>query len=164
MDEARRGLKGTLTRVWARRGSRPRVVRQTQYKWTYIYGAVEPATGRNFGMIGSCVDTEMMGLFLWWMSKEIAEDEHVLLIMDRAGWHMSKKLRVPPNITLHFLPPYSPELNPVERIWQWLQDHHLSNRAFADQNALEVACTHAWNSLTPERLKTLCRVAWLPEF
>jgi hypothetical protein len=97
-DEARRGLKGTLTRRWARRGTRPRVVRQTRYKWTYMYGAVEPRTGAHFGMVcsrGGCVDTEMMSLFLWWLSKEIKEDEHLLLLLDGAGWHKSKKLRVP---------------------------------------------------------------------
>ena len=59
-DEARRGQKGTLTRRWAPRGTRPRVVRQTKYKWAYISGAVEPATGASFGMIATCVDTEMM--------------------------------------------------------------------------------------------------------
>lgn len=163
MDEARRGQKGTLTRRWARRGSRPRVVRQTKYKWAYIYGAVEPATGEHVGMIASCVDTEMMSLFLWWVSKEIKEDEHVLLILDGAGWHKSKKLRVPANITLKFLPPYSPELNPVELVWLWLSEHQLSNRTFADQKELDDACIAAWNSLTTDRLKSLCKVAWLPE-
>lgn len=162
MDEARRGQKGTLTRRWARRGTRPRVVKQTQYKWCYIFGAAEPATGANFGMIASCVDTEIMGLFLWWLSKEIAPDEHLVLILDRAGWHVSGKLRVPENITLHFLPPYSPELNPTELIWLWLQEHQLSNRTFADQETLNNACIDAWNTLTPERVRTLCRVSWMP--
>ncbi len=162
-DEARRGQKGTLTRRWALRGTRPRVVKQTKYKWTYIYGSVEPATGASFGMIASCVDTEMMGLFLWWLSKEIKENEHVLLILDGAGWHVSKKLKVPENITLRIMPPYSPELNPVELVWLWLGEHQLSNRTFADQTILDAACLDAWNTLTPERIQSLCRVSWLPE-
>jgi hypothetical protein len=162
-DEARRGLKGTLTRRWAKRGTRPRVVRQTKYKWTYMYGAVEPGTGAHFGLVCSCVDTEMMGLFLWWLSKEIKDDEHLLLLLDGAGWHVSKKLRVPDNITLKVLPPYSPELNPVELVWQWLNQHHLANRVLAGQDELEAACLAAWNTLTPDRIKTLCHVDWLPE-
>ena len=161
-DEARRGQQGTLTRRWAPRGTRPRVVKQTKYKWAYIYGAVEPATGACFGMVASCVDTEMMGLFLWWLSKEIKEDEHVLLILDGAGWHVSKKLKVPENITLKILPPYSPELNPVELVWLWLGEHQLSNRTFADQDDLDNACMEAWNSLTTDRIRSLCRVSWLP--
>ena len=161
-DEARRGQKGTLTRRWAPRGTRPRVVKQTKYKWTYIYGAVEPATGDHFGMIVSCVDTEMMGLFLWWLSKEIKDDEHVLLILDGAGWHVSKKLRVPENITLKFLPSYSPELNPVELVWLYLSEHQLSNRTFADQADLDKACGDAWNSLSTDILRSLCTVRWLP--
>jgi DDE superfamily endonuclease len=162
MDEARKGQKGTLTSIWTKRGTRPRVVRQSKYKWTYMYGCVEPASGANFGMIASCVDTEMMGLFLWWLSKTISDNEHMVLILDRAGWHMSKKLSVPDNITLHFLPPYSPELNPTELVWLWLREHQLSNRTFADQAALDAACVAAWNTLTPERIKTLCKVSWMP--
>jgi transposase len=162
MDEARRGQKGTLTRQWAPRGTRPRVIKQTKYKWAYIYGAVEPATGDHFGMVASCVDTDIMGVYLGWLSKEIKEGEHVLLILDGAGWHVSKKLRVPENITLKFLPPYSPELNPVELVWLWLGEHQLSNRTFADQAELDQACMDAWNSLTTERIRSLCKVDWLP--
>ena len=163
MDEARRGQQGTLTRRWAPRGSRPRVVKQTEYKWTYIYGAVEPATGEHVGMIASCVDTEMMSLYLRWLSDEIKEGEHVLLILDGAGWHIAKNLCVPSNITLKTLPPYSPELNPVDLVWLWLSEHQLSNRTFADQAELDKACLDAWNSLTTERIRSLCKVAWLPE-
>jgi hypothetical protein len=163
MDEARRGLKGTLTRRWARRGTRPRVVRQTRYKWCYMYGAVEPRSGAHVGMIAPCVDTEMMGLFLWWLSKEVKDDEHLLLMMDGAGWHVSKKLRVPDTITLKILPPYSPELNPTELVWEWLNQHHLANRVLAGQDELEQACLDAWNTLTPERIRSLCHVDWLPD-
>ncbi len=78
----------------------------------------------------------MMGLFLWWLSKEIRKDEHVLLLLDGAGWHVSKKQRVPANITLGFLPPYKPGLNPVELVWRYLSELSLSNRTFADQAEL----------------------------
>lgn len=165
MDEARRGLKGTLTRRWAKRGTRPRAVRQTRFVWTYIYGAVEPDTGAHLGMVASTVDTELMGLYLWWLSKEIADDEH-LLLLDGAGWHTTPKLRVPANITLKVLPPYSPELNPVELLWQWLNQHQLANRVLRvlkNQAELDQACLDAWDTLTADRIRTLCHVAWLPE-
>jgi transposase len=76
---------------------------------------------------------------------------------------VSKRLRVPANITLKVLPPYAPELNPVELVWQWLNQHYLANRVLSDQAALEQACLDAWNTLTPERIRSLCRVHWLPE-
>lgn len=101
----------------------------------------------------------MISLFLWWLSKEIKEDEHVLLILDGAGWHKSKRLRVPANITLGFLPPYSPELNPVELVWLWLSEHRLSNRTFADQKELDDACIDAWNSLSTAHVKPLCSIS-----
>jgi transposase len=131
-----------------------------------MYGAVEPRTGAHFGMVcsrGGCVDTEMMSLFLWWLSKEIKDDEHLLLLLDGAGWHKSKKLRVLANITLRFLPPYSPELNPVELVWQWLNQHHLANRVLAVQAELEQACITAWNTLTADRIKSPCAISWLLE-
>jgi hypothetical protein len=130
-----------------------------------MYGAVDPRTGAHFGMVcsrwvrGHGDD----GPFLWWLSKEIKEDEHLLLLLDGAGWHKSKKLRVPTNITLKVLPPYSPGLNPVELVWQWLNQHHLANRVLNDPAQLEAACLEAWNTPTPNRIKSLCRAAWLPE-
>jgi len=82
-------------------------------------------------------------------------------VLDQAGWHRSKSLQVPGNITLLPLPPYSPELNPIERVWSWLRSHHLSNRVFCDYDDLLQSGTRVWNTLTPERLRTLCRVEWL---
>lgn len=147
--------------MWARRGTRPRVVKQTEYKWVYLYGAVNPITGESAGMIGSVVDTEMMSLFLYWMGKQLGEDRHAVLVLDGAGWHKAKGLRVPPNITLLFLPPYSPELNPTELVWLFLKQHQLSNRVFKDQEELDQAALDAWNTLDTERFKSLCNVAWV---
>lgn len=155
------GQQGTLTRTWARRGSRPRVVKQTEYKWVYLHGAVNPATGESAGMIGSTVDTEMMSLFLDWMGKQLGPDRHAVLVLDGAGWHISKKLRVPPNITPLVLPPYSPELNPTELVWLWLKQHQLSNRVFKDQADLDQAAINAWNSIDPGRFRTLCAAPWI---
>jgi transposase len=71
-------------------------------------------------------------------------------VLDQAGWHLSKGLRVPANVTLLHLPPYLPELNPVERLWAYLRSHYLSDRAYQDYDDLFTNCRNAWNRLTPE--------------
>ena len=85
----------------------------------------------------------------------------VVLILDRAGWHTSKRLKVPSNITLLHLPSYSPELNPMEVLWLWLKSHCLCNRVYEDLDHLYRAGTQAWNSLTPDRIKTVCRSGYM---
>ena len=86
-----------------------------------------------------------------------------LLVLDRAGWHGAKALAVPPNVTLVPLPPYSPELNPVERVWLYLRERFLSLRVFADYRAIVDACCDAWNRLVadPGRLRSLCDQPWI---
>lgn len=148
--------------MWARTGTRPPMVRQTEYKWVYIYGAVNVSTGESCGMIASTVDTEMMNLHLDWLSRQIGPARHAVLLLDGAGWHArSGGLKVPSNITLHTLPPYSPELNPVELVWLWLKEHLLSNRTFAGQKELDQAAIEAWNSIDTPRFKSLCSAPWI---
>ena len=117
MDEARFGQKGTLTRMWAPTGTRPTVIKQTRYEWAYMYGAVDPLMGDSSALLARHVNTETMNEFLRILSAEVGPNDHVVLILDRAGWHVSKGLALPANIELLHLPPYSPELNPVERLW-----------------------------------------------
>ena len=161
MDEARLGQQGTLTRVWAPRGSRPTVVKQTRYEWVYVYAAVEPLTGESAALLAPGVDTGTMNAFLKILSAELGPLEHGVLIMDQAGWHRSKTLDMPDNVTCLLLPPYSPELNPVENLWHYLRSHHLSNRTYDDYDHLLEAGTAAWRCLTPEVLKSVCRCPYL---
>jgi transposase len=112
-------------------------------------------------MIGTHVCTELMDLHLRWLSAQLGPDRHAVLVLDQAGWHVAKELKVPANITLHFLPPYSPELNPVERLWLWMREHLLSNRVYHDEKDLTTAGSAAFNSLTAERVRSVCRVSWL---
>lgn len=161
MDEARFGQQGTLTRVWARKGSRPSAVRQTRYEWVYLYAAVEPATGESVALLAPNVDTGTFNVFLDMLSKELKPGEHAVLILDQAGWHRSRKLRMPDNVTGLLLPPYSPELNPVENLWHYLRSHHLSNRSYRDYDHLLEAGTDAYRKLTPDRIKTVCRCPYL---
>ena len=86
---------------------------------------------------------------------------HVVLVLDQAGWHVAKALKVPDNITLLHLPPYSPELNPIERLWLYLRNHYLSNRIFVDEDNLWNACGTAWNRLQPHRLNSICNTQWI---
>lgn len=162
MDEARFGQQGTLTNVWAARGSRPTAVKQTKYEWVYLYGAVEPATGDSTALLMPYVDTACFNIFLQTLSQALEPGDHAVLIMDQAGWHLSKGVQMPGNITPLFLPPYSPELNPIENLWHYLKSHYLSNRAYDDYEHLLESGSNAWRSLTPEVIRSVCRCTDLP--
>ena len=106
-----------------------------------------------------------MQLFLDKFAATIAEDEHVAMVLDRAGWHGAKALAVPANITLVPLPPYAPELNPVERVWLYLKERFLSHRLHADYDAIADAASRAWNRLIADagRLTSLCSYPWMQQ-
>jgi len=150
--------------VWAPRASRPSVVRQTKYKSVHLFASVNPVRGASSCMVATHVCTELMGQHLAWLSRDVGPHRHAVLVLDQAGWHKSNELKVPENITLLFLPPYSPELNPVERLWLWMREHLLSNRRYDDEEALKEAGCAAFNSLTEQTVKSVCRTAWtMPE-
>jgi hypothetical protein len=160
-DEARIGQQGTLTNVWAPVGSRPTAVRQTEYEWCYLFAAVNPLTGASSAMVTPTVHTMLMNQHLAFISREVGPKVHVVLVLDRAGWHVAKALKVPENITLLHLPPYSPELNPAERIWGYLRSHHLSNRIYQNYDELFDETTTAWNRLDSIRLRSLTATDWI---
>jgi transposase len=157
-DEARFGQHGTITRVWARKGTRPRAIRQTQYDSLYVYTATCAETGDACGMIAPEVNTGMMNEFLKLLSAELPEDVHAVLVLDQAGWHTATALEIPANLTLVHLPPKSPELNPVENLWHYLRSHYWSNRLYKTWDDLYQAATTAWRRvcLVPELVKTVC--------
>jgi transposase len=95
-------------------------------------------------------DTDAMQLHLDEISRHVARRAHAVLLLDRAGWHTTAKLKVPKNITLIFLPSRSPELNPVENVWQYLRANRLSNRVFESYDAIIDAACEAWRSLIAE--------------
>jgi len=161
MDEARFGQQGTLTKMWARKGSRPTAVKQTKYQWVYLYAAVEPKTGASTALVAPHVNTPTMNIFLKMASEDLGPDDHAVMIMDQAGWHVAKALVVPDNITILLLPPYSPELNPIENLWHWIKSHHTSNRAYDGYDHLMDAVTDAWRSLTKKRLRSVCKAPYL---
>jgi transposase len=162
-DEARFGQQGTLTRVWAKKGSRPRAVRQTQYDYLYVLGAVCPSTGQSVGLLAPYLDTTIVNHFFEQFAQELDADVHAVLVWDQAGYHTANALKVPPNVSLIALPPYSPELNPVENLWHYLRSHYWSNRCYHDYDELTKAATHAWQHacLDPDLIKTVCATPYL---
>ena len=147
-DEARIGQQGSLTYVWAERGTRPAAPRDQRYSWAYLFGAVCPERGLGAGLVLPCANTQAMNLHLLEISHHVAPGAHAVLILDGAAWHKpGGKLKVPDNISLLHLPPYSPELNPTENIWQFLRQNFLANRVFETHRAIVDACCDAWNCL-----------------
>ncbi|MDF3042537.1 MAG: transposase [Thermomicrobiales bacterium] len=163
MDEARVGQKGRLCHRWWIRGRRPPGRCDQRYQWTYIFAAVEPATCAEVALVLPEATTATMNLFLAELAAGLPGDVHAALVLDGAGWHVARALVVPPNVTLVPLPPYSPELNPVERIWLYLRERFLSLRVFADYRAIVDACCDGWNRLVaePGRLRSLCDQPWI---
>ena len=117
---ARFGQKNKLTRRWARRGTRPRAPRDQRTEWAYIFGAICPAKGKGAGLVMPWCDTDAMAAHLIEISAAVDPGAHAVLIVDQAGWHLTPKLAIPDNITVLALPPRSPELNPVENVWQFM--------------------------------------------
>ena len=143
------------------RGERPRGLRQIGYEWAFLFGAVRPATGQGFALVLPEVSTAATQAFLDRFAARLAADAHAVLVLDQAGWHGSLSLAVPPNITLIPLPPYAPELNPVERVWLHLRERFLSHRVLDGYDAIVEACCEAWNALTPERIRSLTAFPWI---
>jgi hypothetical protein len=165
MDEARVGQKGRLTHVWYQKGVRPRGVRQQGFASAHLFGAVCPERGEGVALVLPEVSTAAMQVFLAELSRAVPAGTHAALVLDGAGWHVSDDLTVPANLTLIHPPPYSPELNPVERVWEYLRDRWLSHRVLAGgyDAVVDAACA-AWNALLaePGRLRSLTNFPWLP--
>ena len=162
-DEARVGQQGTLTRVWARRGTRPRAPRDRRYAWAYLFGAVCPERAVGAGLVLPYANAEAMNLHLQEVSRHVTPGAHAVLVLDGAGWHGLAALEeVPRNLTLLPLPPYSPELNPVENVWAYLRSNKLSNRVFETYEAIVDACCDAWNWFIaqPDRTTAIGTRSW----
>jgi len=165
-DEARVGQKNKITRRWARRGTRPSAPQDQRTRWAYVFGAICPAKGKAAGLVMPWADTPAMSLHLAEISQAVDPGAHAVVILDQAGWHMSRHLVVPDNITLLPLPPRSPELNPVENVWQFMRDNWLSNRVFHGYDDIVALCCEAWNKLAdqPWRIMTLGMREWAHGF
>lgn len=155
-DEGRFGRINDPRRAWAPPAIRPVAPRQIVREYVYVFAAVAPEPGRMTALILPFANTEMMSLFLDQVSGDF-RDYFVLMLIDQAGWHLSRALRVPENIALIPLPPHSPELNPVEHIWDEIREKGFINQAFPSLDEVE---DHLCQELVvlannPERLHSM---------
>lgn len=162
-DEARFGQQNTTTRLWAVKGTRPRAVRQQQFEYAYLFGAVCPSTGATEALISPVMNMEVMEQHLALISQKTKEGRHAVIIVDGAAWHQPYLADKFNNLTIIKLPPYSPELNPIEQVWSWLRQHHLANRCFKGYDDILDSCSDAWNSFVSDvkRVRKMCSRDWI---
>jgi transposase len=162
-DEARVGQKGRTGYVWWQRGHTPRGRRDVGYQSAWIIGAVCPAHATGVALVLTRLDTAAMNLFLTELSQAVAPGAHGVVLTEKAGWHTAGDLVVPENLSLVFLPPYSPELNPIERLWLHLRNNRLSHCVFRTTDEIIDSCCAAWNWRLAEtgRIRSLCSYPWL---
>lgn len=160
-DEARFGRISDVRYCWCRKPHRPRVLAQITQQYTYAYAAVTPLDGRLDSLVLPHVNTPCMQLFL----NELATrypNENLLMILDGAGWHRPH-FSLPDNLQLLFLPPYSPELNPQEHLWDELREQYFHNRLFDSLDALEDQLVQGLHDLEthPARVKQITAWSWI---
>jgi transposase len=162
-DEARVGQQGTHAYIWAPVGARPLMVRDNRHDSAYIFGAICPQRGIGAAMITPAANTEMMNLHLAEISTQVAPGAYAVLLCDRAGWHQpGGELLVPDNIRLLHLPPYSPELNPMENVWDYLRQNKLCATVWDSYDDILEASRIAWNWLIADsaRIRSIGTRDW----
>jgi transposase len=167
MDEHRIGLKPILRRVWARKGATVKAPVAPRYEWMYVYAFVHPQSGRTSWLLLPTVNVEVFSRALAEFAKEVGAgpEKQIVLVLDGAGWHRSAQLLLPEGVQLVFLPPYSPEVQPSERLWP-LSNEPLANRVFASLDALEEVQIERcrWLQDHPEVIRARTCFSWWPTF
>ena len=140
-----------------------RAVRQTNYKWVYLFAAVCPQTGRTHEWLMPHVNTAHMHIFMETFGKTLDPDVHAAVMLDQTGWHTTGKLKRPDNVTLIHRPPKSPELKPSELPWRECRQKYLSNRLFKTEDELWGGVQDAWMKWTadPRTIRSLCGFDWI---
>jgi transposase len=143
--------------------ARPRQPADQRYENAWLFGAICPAKGKAAGLALPEATTRAMQLHLDEIARHVAKGAHAVVLLDRAGWHTTHRLKVPRNISLVFLPSRAPELNPVENIWQFLRANWLSNRVFETYDAIIDAACAAWRKLAamPETIRSIGLRDWI---
>jgi DDE superfamily endonuclease len=165
MDEHRIGLKPILRRIWAPKGATVKAPVAQRYEWMYVCAFVHPQSGRTSWLLLPTVNVEVFSLALAAFAAEVGAgpDKHIVLVLDRAGWHSSARLTVPEGIYLLFLPPYSPEVQPAERLWP-LSNEPVANRVFTSLDELEEVQAERcrWLQVHPEIVQSYTCFHWWP--
>ena len=165
MDEHRIGLKPIVRGVWAPVGERPIALGHHRFEWLYVTGFVEPATGQTVWNVANAVCKEMFELILADFAKSVGTgaNKRVVLQIDNAGWHGPENLSVPDGIRLVFQPAHSPELQPAEHLWAFV-DEPLANCCFATIESLDQAVTDRCVALVqqPDTIRDNTLFHWWP--
>lgn len=161
-DEARFGRLDDPRRCWAPAPSRPVVKTAVVREFTYAYAALCPEDGALVTLVLPYANTEGMNLFLAEVAKRFPED-FIVMVLDGAGWHRSKGLKIPENIRFVQLPSYSPELNPVEQFWAEMREKYFHNRCFTSLEAVEqhLAESLALMEADAPRIRRLSAWPWI---
>ena len=161
-DEARFGRINDVRRCWAPKPLRPVCQAMLTHEYTYAYAAVDVASGELDALILPHVNTACMQVFLDEVAARHA-DQHIVMVLDGAGWHTGHALQRPANMRLLPLPPYAPELNPVEHVWDELREKHFHNRVFDSLDALEDHLEASLLALEhdPDRIKSIIAWPWI---
>lgn len=161
-DEARFGRISDCRYCWAKFPLRPMVKAMLTHQYVYAYGAVSIADGAFDSLVLPYVNSDCMALFLREISARYP-DENIVMVLDGAGWHKSKSMPIPDNLRLLPLPPYSPELNPVEHLWDELREKYFHNKVFDSLDALENQLVIGLRDLESnhQRVKNICAWEWI---
>jgi hypothetical protein len=162
-DEARVGQQGTPEYIWAPKGWRPLAVRDNRHDSVYLFGALCAYRAVGAAIIMPAVNSEAMSEHLKEISTQVAPGAHIVLLCGGAGWHQrGSRLVVPDNITLLPLPPYSPELNPMENVWDYLRGNKLSHAVWDTYDEIVEACAKAWRFLIDDadRIRSIAHRDW----
>ncbi len=161
-DEARFGRISDTRYCWCRRPFRPMVKKMVTQQYAYAYGAVSPMDGRFDSLMLPHVNAECMQLFLDEVAQRYPND-NIVMVLDGAGWHKSQSFALPENLKLHFLPAYSPEINPVEHLWDELREKHFHNHVFESIGALEDHLVNALRAMENDaaRVASIARWPWI---
>jgi hypothetical protein len=161
-DEARFGRMVRIRRCWAPAPQRPVVDNGYEREFQYVYGAVSPLEGELDWMICPAMNTDLMGTFLAQVSAAHPQD-FILMVVDGASSHVAKALVIPENIRLLRLPPYSPELNPQEHVWDEIREKEFPNRVFSDMAGVVRTLEEGLPRLAADRgrVRSICAWPWI---
>ncbi len=159
-DEAGFGRINKPKSCWCKKGDSPATPCHHIREYRYVYGAVDPHDRESFFLIMPYCNTNCMNVFLNELSKAYMNDI-LLLVCDGAAWHKALGLKIPYNIRLLFIPPYTPEMNPIEQIWKELREKGFLNEVFASLEKVVDRLCNVINQLTTETVKSITHREWI---
>jgi transposase len=158
-DESRFGLHTKYGRGLTAKGVQPVCTFQQVFEYTYLFGAFSPLTGEQFQLEMPCCITDTFQVFLNEFSQTNPQ-EYKIVVLDNGAFHKAKRLNIPPNIALLFLPPYSPELNPAEKIWQYIK-RSFTNKFFKTLDEISDFFSITIQNLSTEKVKSICAYSYI---